>query len=301
MNRTNLIYTIIMQTTCLTFDQYPFLLQQIRNPPKFLDCAGAWPPPNDHKYLCVIGAREHSEYGQNVCQSLIAGLKGYPIIVVSGLAIGIDSIAHEAALNNGLKTISFPGSGLDQSVLYPPCHLSLAKKIIASGNTLLSPFERHQPGAHWTFPTRNRLMAGLSHATLIIEGCRGSGTLLTADYALEFDRDVLIVPGSIFSDLSYGPHMLYRRGAIPITSSEEILEALGILPRVTLDKVDSNLSKEEEKILETLQYSPLSATALMEKTGFNTSQMSILISQLELAGLIVQERDVCKIINRNNK
>lgn len=221
-------YCKTMQTKRLTFNEYPLLLRQIERPPKFLDISGAPIPSDDYKFLCVVGAREFSQYGADTCKHLVAGLKGYPIVIVSGLALGIDSIAHEVAIENGIRTISFPGSGLKESSIYPPSHLNLAKRIIGSGNTLVSAFEPEQESTLWTFPSRNRIMAGISHATLIIEGRVGSGTLITAEHALGFNRDVFIVPGSIFSEASYAPHLLYKEGAIPVTSSREILVELGL-------------------------------------------------------------------------
>jgi DNA protecting protein DprA len=217
-----------MQTKRLTFNEYPLLLRQIHHPPKFLDISGAPIPSDDYKFLCVVGARDFTQYGADTCRHLVAGLKGYPVVIVSGLAIGIDSIAHEVAMENEIRTISFPGSGLKESSIYPPSHLNLAKRIIGSGNTLVSAFEPEQESTLWTFPSRNRIMAGISHATLIIEGRVGSGTLITAEHALGFNRDVLIVPGSIFSETSYAPHLLYKQGAIPVTSSREILVELGL-------------------------------------------------------------------------
>lgn len=221
-------YCKTMQTKRLTFNEYPLLLRQIERPPKFLDISGAPIPSDDYKFLCVVGARDFTQYGADTCKHLVAGLKGYPIIIVSGLALGIDSIAHEVAIENGIRTISFPGSGLKESSIYPPSHLNLAKRIIGSGNTLVSAFEPEQESTLWTFPSRNRIMAGISHATLIIEGRVGSGTLITAEHALGFNRDVFIVPGSIFSETSYAPHLLYKEGAIPVTSSREILVELGL-------------------------------------------------------------------------
>ncbi len=291
-----------MNPTRLTPEQYPFLLRQIQRPPPFLDCIGPI-PPDDYKYLCVIGARQYSDYGKEACQKLIAGLKSYPVVIVSGLALGIDSIAHEAALDAGLKTVAFPGSGLSRESLYPRTHLKLAERIIKSGGTLLSPFEQWQSGDPWLFPVRNQLMAGMSHATLVIEGRVKSGTLLTAANALEFGRDVLIVPGSIFSDLSYGPHKLYRDGATPVVTSGEILESLGfdINPAehdnktIKMDFNSSPLSEEEKKIIRELQMSPLSATDLIYKTSLSSSRFNILVSQLELSGVIVQTNGIYKI------
>jgi len=132
---------------------------------------------------------------------------------------------------------------LSWPVLYPQEHIGLAERIILSGGTLLSPFERYQEGAPWTFPTRNRLMAGISHATLIIEGREKSGTLITAGNAVEFGRDVMVVPGSIFSELSVGPHKLFKDGAIPVSCSNDILEVLGF------DVYDSDEEDKDSKRL----------------------------------------------------
>lgn len=331
-----------MQIKRLTFNEYPLLLRQIEQPPKFLDLTGAPIPSDDYKFLCVVGARNFTEYGKDTCKHLIAGLKDYPIVIVSGLAVGIDSIAHEVAMENGLKTISFPGSGLKESSIYPPSHLNLAKRIIETGNTLLSPFEPDQGSTLWTFPARNRIMAGISHATLIIEGRVGSGTLITAEHAINFNRDVLIVPGSIFSETSYGPHLLYKEGAIPVTTPREILVALGLEePEPPIVKVKKkrpwygnnrndlknnhslnllqkrsvtlnqqkdlnifnqqsnrsnqqtfapsiHLSDEERAIIEALRFSPLTTSALIEKTSLSVVKLSIILSKLELQNLIKQ-------------
>ena len=227
-----------MKIKRITFNEYPLLLRQISNPPKFLDIAGADIPGDEYRFLCVVGARNFSKYGEEVCKYLISGLKGYPIVIVSGLALGIDSIAHQSALDAGLRTIAVPGSGLAKESIYPSSHFNLATKIIDSKNTLVSPFEPEQKSTIWTFPSRNRVMAGMSHATLIIEGRIGSGTLITANHALEFNREVMIIPGSIFSETAYGPLSLLKEGAIPVTSSKEILATLGLLKPKELEELN---------------------------------------------------------------
>ncbi len=200
-------------------------------------------PSDEHTFLCIIGSRTQSTYGQRTCERLISGLAGYPIVIVSGLAVGMDSIAHEAALKVNLKTIAFPGSGLNEDVIYPYSRRNLAKQIVTAGGALVSSFPDSMLSQNWMFPVRNRLMAGISHATLVIEARRGSGTLITAKYAEEFNRDVLAVPGPIDSELSYGPHMLIRRGATPITSSQDILEALGFTETTRYDNDDERALK----------------------------------------------------------
>jgi DNA processing protein len=298
-----------MEINKITKAEYPITLRNIPSIPESMDIIGSLPSP-EHKYLCVVGARKFSDYGKDACTKLIAGLNKYPIVIVSGLAFGIDSIAHEAALEAGMKTVAFPGSGLKPENIYPRAHLGLAERIIENGGALLSPFKPDQVWTSWTFPFRNRLMAGISHATLIIEARAHSGTLLTADYAMEFGRDVMTVPGSIFSDLSYGPHMLIKRGAIPITSSEDILEALGFdLPKGNLitDKksdvsfpqnqslLDLSLSPHEKMIVDHLRHKPLSSSDLIEKIAIPSSMFNIIISELELRGVVLQSEGIYQI------
>lgn len=276
--------------------QYPFLLRQISHLPETMDIIGSL-PSDENKFLCVIGSRKFSTYGVDACRKIILGLSGYPIVIVSGLAIGIDSISHEVALEAGLKTISFPGSGLAPSVLYPWSKRPLAKRIVASGGALLSSFDYEQESTVWTFPARNRLMAGISHATLIIEAAKGSGTLITADYAAEFGRDILTVPGSIFAELSYGPHMLIRRGATPVTCADDVLEALSFkvnrkdgMNEALPNFAEMSLSDNQRIIVDNLKRESMSSSKLIEITNFSSSKFSSIISELELRD-IVKETD----------
>lgn len=282
-------------------DEYPPLLRQISQLPKTLNMAGIM-PPQESKYLCIVGSRKNSNYGKEACVKLVQGLKGYPIVIVSGLANGIDSIAHQAALDAGLKTISFPGSGLSLATLYPAERRQLALDIIQNGGALISPFTNSQEGTKWTFPNRNRLMAGCSHATLIIEAAKKSGTLITADFATKMDRDVLAVPGSIFSELSYGPHMLIRRGATPVTSSADILQALGfqVIRKDGMNEALPNfsemqLNEDQRNIVGLLKTQPLNFTELIEKTGLTTPRLNTIISELELLSVITQTGENYKI------
>lgn len=283
-------------------EHYPGLLPHISRLPKQLEVAGVL-PDSQQKFLCIIGARENSSYGKEVCERLIKGLQGYPVVIVSGLALGIDSIAHDMALKYNVKTIAFPGSGLALDVLYPSSHRTLGLKIVESGGALISPFQNRQRSTIWTFPFRNRLMAGISHATLIIEARKGSGTLLTAEYAAEFNRDILAVPGSIFSELSYGPHMLIKRGATPVTSSEDILEALGFtvnkenVQQSLLSLAEVSLCPQEKSIVDTLKLSPCSGSELIEKLNVTSSVFNMLISELELRGMVEESGGMYRIKN----
>ena len=206
---------------------YPEELKQIPDVPESLYIVGT-PLTKDALYLAVVGSRSYTTYGKDVCEKLIAGLAGSGIVIVSGLALGTDTNAHRAAMRAGLKTVAFPGSGLGEKVLYPSTNLSLAKEILANGGTLISELPATTRAADWTFPRRNRLMAGLCKATLVIEAADKSGTLITARLALDYNREVLAVPGPITSDTSFGPNRLIRQGATTITCSEDILEVFGL-------------------------------------------------------------------------
>lgn len=267
--------------------EFPRRLTEIADPPKKLYIQGKF-PPDEHKYLCVVGSRKYSEYGRQAVEKLIAGLRGYPIVIVSGLALGIDSIAHRSALSAGLLTVTVPGSGLDPKVLYPASHRQLAEKIVSAGGCLLSEFEPDFKPTAYSFPQRNRIMAGLSDATLVVEAELKSGTLITSKYATEYNRDVLTIPGSIFSSTSAGPHMLIRLGATPITSSAELLEALGFdLSKNSELKTNnySDCSPDELKIVALLK-SPMPRDELIQALGMSARETNALLSIMEIKGLI---------------
>lgn len=271
----------------LNADDFLDELNEIPESPRTLYCAGTLPDP-DLIRLVVVGSRKHTPYGKEVCRTLIQGLRGYPICIVSGLALGIDTIAHTTALDVGLPTIAIPGSGLSEKVLYPASNRGLAQRIIESGSCLLSEFEPEFKATVWSFPQRNRIMAGISKAVLIIEAEEKSGTLITARLATEYNRDVLAVPGSIFSECSRGTHMLLRLGATPIRDSADIIEALGLTQNETPIQnriAFASLSTEEKMILSLLEQ-PLSRDVLLAQSKMNFSQFTALLSVMEIKGLI---------------
>lgn len=271
----------------LSPEQFPPLLREINDPPEQLFVRGAL-PPEDAKLLCVVGARKYTSYGKDVCEKLIAGLRGFPIVIVSGLALGIDSIAHRAALAAGLTTLAVPGSGLNPDVLYPSAHRGLAEEIVAQGGALVSEFEPDFRATPWSFPQRNRIMAGLSHAVLVVEAQQKSGTLITARLAAEYNRDVLVVPGSIFSENSAGPHMLLRIGATPITAAADILEALGFDRETDPSQRDQEIkscSAEEKQVLQALT-EPRTRDELCKILNVSARELNARISLLEIKGII---------------
>jgi DNA processing protein len=159
---------------------------------------------------------------------LIKGLAGLPISIVSGLARGIDGIAHEAALEAGLHTIAIPGSGIDPRVIYPRRHLALAGRIIAAGGALLSEERPLTTPKPYLFPKRNRVMAGIADAILVIEAKEKSGTLITARLAVDYNRDVLVLTHDAENSGGIGCHRLIRDGAVPIREISDLIEALSL-------------------------------------------------------------------------
>lgn len=271
-------------------EKFPKALLEIPQIPENLFIIGELPPENLIP-LCVVGSRKFTSYGKETCEKLISGLKGYPILIVSGLAMGIDTIAHKTAMKIGLQTISFPGSGLSPDAIFPKVNSGMIREIVESGGCLISEFEPDFKATQWGFPMRNRLMAGFSRAVLIIEAEEKSGTMITARLATEYNRDVLAVPGNIYSPNSKGTNKLIRLGATPITSSEDILEALGFkLPEKEerQKKLFVDLSPDEKKVVKILR-EPMPRDELIRALNMPTPQANALLSIMEIKELIKEE------------
>ena len=275
---------------------FPPLLAEIPDRPKQLYVRGEM-PSSDNKFLAVVGSRAMTAYGKAAVHHLIEGLRGYPIVIVSGLAYGVDAEAHKAALGASLTTIAVPGSGLDWDILYPRANVGLAREILAAGGALVSEFKPDQKAADYTFPQRNRIMAGLSHATLIVEAKEKSGSLITAKLVTEYNRDLLVVPGSIFSQESKGTHQFLRLGATPVTSPEDVLVSLGIAKRegpASWAEIRDDLSEEELRVFEIIK-SPISRDELIEALELPVTDANVLLSTMEIKGLIVEELGVVRV------
>lgn len=274
-----------MQIRDLPIKDFPPLLKEINDPPKSLRIVGDF--PKTEKYLAVVGSRKYSEYGKNVCEKLIEGLTGYSITIVSGLALGMDAIAHRAALRAGLPTVAVPGSGLSEKVLYPRTNFLLGKEIVESGGALLSEFpDDHKPYL-FDFPKRNRIIAGMCDATLIVEAELKSGTLITSKLAIEYNRDVFTIPNSIFSKTSEGPHMLLRLGATPITQPLDIISALGLKPHENLfqKREYKDCSTDEHEVIDLLT-EPLSRDEIIRRLGKPVYVTQTILATMEIKGLI---------------
>ncbi len=282
-------------------DEFPSALKEIPQPPTELYLLGTLPDPTQFYYLAVVGSRKYTTYGREATERIIAGLAGYPICIVSGLAMGIDGIAHRAALDAGLPTVAVPGSGLDPSVIYPRVHANLVREILESGGALLSEYEPMLRAAPWTFPQRNRIMAGLSQGVLIIEAEEKSGTLITARLALDYNRNVFTVPGSIFSATSKGTNKLIKLGATPITSATDLLEELGFIEPAQFDSakscrvslfdatqkpLDLTLYTEDEQAILILLDEPLSREDILATVELTPAKALSILIVLEIKGII---------------
>jgi DNA processing protein len=268
----------------LAKDEFPKLLLEIPDAPKALYVRGTL-PSSDTKLIAVVGSRKMSRYGKDACEYLIQALTGYPVAIVSGLALGIDGVAHKAALSAGIPTIAVPGSGLDDSVLYPRAHFGLAKEILLSGGALLSEFEPEWRPRPESFPQRNRIMAGMSHATLIIEAGMQSGTLITARLASDYNRELLVVPHPIFAEGGTGGHLFLKLGATPVRSADDILESLGIEKAQTEKTVA--LNDEERKVINMLS-EPIARDELIRALSMPIGSVNVLLASMELRGIIAE-------------
>jgi DNA processing protein len=274
-------------------ESFPPLLREISDAPKQLYVRGEL-PSFDKKWLAIVGSRTMTPYGKQVCEQLISGLSGYPVVIVSGLAFGVDAQAHRSALDAGLPTVGVPGSGLDYEILYPRSNLRLAKEIIDAGGAHISEEKPDAKTMQHMFPKRNRIMAGMCHATLVIEAKEKSGSLITAKLTTEYNRELLVVPGSIFSEESKGVHQFLRLGATAVTSAQDILQALGITPATKNATSRNDLSESELRVVEIIA-SPISRDELIRTLQLPTTEANVLLSTMELKGVIVEELGVVRV------
>ena len=248
-------------------------------------------PPKETVYLCVVGSRSCTQYGRRSAAKLVAGLAGYPVGIVSGMALGIDSDAHVAALEVGLPTVAVLPSGLDSDVIYPHTNRPLADRILKQGGALLSENPHDFVAMLHSFPQRNRISAGMSKATLIVEAGEKSGTLITARLAMEYNREVLCVPHELGRETGAGVNALIREGATLVRSSEDILEALGLKQneRPVQATLPTDLSPAEVKILTALaEVDALVRDELLDRAEISAQDASIALSSLLIRGLIVE-------------
>jgi DNA processing protein len=265
---------------------YPPLLSELHDPPSTLFVRGdaaVLPEPG----VAVVGARSCSAYGAQVARALARELAAAGLLVVSGLARGVDGEAHRGALEGGGRTVAVLGCGIDRD--YPRSHAELARRIVASG-AVVSEYPPGVEPAPWRFPARNRIIAGLSLATVVVEARERSGALITADFALELGRDVFAVPGEITSGLSAGTNDLLRQGAAPLTAVRDVLDAVGLEVEPTARS--ASVSDAARSLLALLDDGASAADDLTRASGLSSAEVAAALVELELGGLAAQAEGV---------
>lgn len=266
-------------------DAYPSMLREIASAPKELFYLGA--PPADwlsRPRVAIVGSRGVTPYGQQVTAKLATELAERGIVIISGLALGIDGIAHQACLRAGGTTVAVLPCGLDK--VYPATHTQLARDILVQGGTLLTEYEGSMPGLKQNFIARNRIVAGLSDALLITEATEKSGTLHTARFALEQGRDVLVVPGNITSPNSVGTNNLIKAGAQPVTSVADILHVLKADNLAETERIHRGETAEEQALLDLLYKGTSDGHQLLLVSELTPETFTQTLTMLELGGKI---------------
>ncbi len=266
---------------------YPEPLKEIYNPPALLYYKGRL-PENENFNLAVVGSRKYSSYGQMAVERIVGDLAKNNLTIVSGLALGIDALAHNAALGAPGRTIAVLGSGLDKQSVYPSSNRYLADKIVDSGGAIISEFPIGSPPLKHHFPQRNRVISGLSLGTLVIEASRKSGSLITAQFALEQNREVFAVPGSIYSPNSDGANDLIKKGAKVATCAADIMEALD-LARVSACVGNEKIipeTPEEEVLLSHMEKEPIHINDLIRLTKLDTNIINSTLTIMEMKGMV---------------
>ncbi len=265
-------------------EMYPRLLQEVHQPPPVLYVRGSLLPA-DELAVAIVGTRRVSAYGRQVAQDTAFFLAGHGLTIVSGLARGVDALAHQAALRAGGRTIAVLGSGVD--VIYPPEHRKLAEEIIENG-ALVSDYPLGTQPEGVNFPPRNRIISGLSLASIVVEAGERSGALITADFSIEQDRDVFAVPGNVLSPMSRGTNRLIQKGAYALVSPQDVLDVLDI-ERVTAHQVARQAlpaDTTEAKILQVMDFEPLHVDDVCAAVNMPVDKVNAALTMMELKGLV---------------
>jgi DNA processing protein len=275
-----------IKTLAIDDPDYPSMLKRITRPPAVLYYQGE--KPEEEKALAIVGTRKCSGYGKTAAFSIARDLADQGIIVISGLARGIDRAAHKGSLAEGGKTIAVLGTGLDQASFYPKENTDLRKAILENKGTLLSEYPVGTKGSRFTFPERNRLISGLTIATVVIEGNLRSGAMITAKWALSQGKKIFALPGPVESLNSKGPHYLIKKGAHLIENADDVLEHLEIkkIRKKEENKKETANNKIEILIIRVLEREPLPLDKIIEKINMPSNTVSAALSIMELSGRV---------------
>lgn len=281
-----------ISTVSLDETGYPSLLKKIYDPPPLLYYRGHL-PSNEVINLAVVGTRKHTAYGANVLQLLIPPLVTAKLAITSGLALGIDTLAHQTTLAAGGTTIAVLGGSVAAAEVYPQANFRLAEKIVKTGGTLISEYPPGTTAQKFNFPRRNRLISGLCPGTLVIEAGKRSGALITAFLALEQNREVMAIPGPITAPQAAGCNLLIAKGAALIRGPEDILNCLNLPPLGNTPQMPSETltNETEKKIYEALTADPTLIDKIAFLTKFDVNVISSTLSIMELKALVRRTND----------
>jgi DNA processing protein len=262
---------------------YLQIVSTIAKPPEKLHFIGTLPETRIPS-VAIVGSRKPTSYGKEVTYQLAHELAGYGIVIISGLALGVDSIAHKAAIEAGGITLAVLGSGVDQ--IYPASHRGLAQDIVAHGGAIISEYELGTLARDFQFLERNRIVSGLSDAIIVTEAAARSGTLSTAAHALNQGKEVFVVPGNITSPLSVGCNNLIKQGAHPITCAKDVVEIIAPNLLRTQVLLPLGANKLETQIIKLLQSGVRDGGELQTLAGIETSEFLQTLTMMEISGII---------------
>jgi len=265
-------------------DDYPRLLKEIDQSPPVIYVKGTLTPADEFA-IAIVGTRRVSEYGQQITRDASIYLAGHGLTIVSGLARGVDGIAHRHTLEAGGRTIAVLGSGVD--VIYPPEHRKLAEAISENGAVISDyPLGTQPEGVN--FPPRNRIISGLSLGTIVVEAGDKSGALITADFALEQGRDVFAVPGNVLSPASRGTNRLIQNGAYAMVSPQDVLDVLNLSELESIKTARQVLptDKTEARILQVMNFEPMHIDEICNEVSLPVDKVSAALTMMELKGLV---------------
>lgn len=276
-----------IKVASVTSKEYPKRLKEIYDAPALLYVRGDL--KDDEWPLAVVGTRKITNYGRIVVPRIVGELAKQGIAIVSGLAFGVDALAHAVTLENKGRTVAVLGSGIDNKSIYPSANLDLARRIVASGGAVISEFPPGTPPLKQNFPHRNRIISGLSLGVLVVEADLQSGSLITAKIALDQNRDVFAVPGSILSSSSAGPHNLIKMGAKLVVSSADILECLNLTDALSFSESKKIIpdTPNEAQLLAHLSYEPMHIDKLTVLSGLDAPTVGSTLTFMEMKGKVL--------------
>ncbi len=268
----------------LQCEDYPHLLREIGQPPPVLYIKGSLAPEDDFS-VAMVGTRRVTAYGQQITRDTSIYLAAHGLTIISGLARGVDALAHQHALEAGGRTIAVLGSGVD--VIYPPEHRKLAEAIVENG-AVISDYPMGTQPEGINFPPRNRIIAGLSLATIVLEAGERSGALITAEFAVEQGRDVFAVPGNVLSPMSQGTNRLIQKGAYAMVSPQDVLDVLDLAQVEEYQSARQVLPSDttEAKILQVMDFEPIHVDEICTEIELPVEKVSAALTVMELKGMV---------------